>query len=211
MIAVNIAIGPVRQAWVFKKIDQNDLSKTKLIQKYYLLIFMFLANAIMLFGRIALRVIAPSTYWKYEYILPFVISACMFVLYNFYTEIILFYKKNMILSLSVLVAAITNVALNAICIPKFGAIAACYTTVFSFFMIFVLTGMVSDRCKKNIYSKKYFAIFLGWIILIALIDFSTRHFAFAYYCLYSFSLIGLIIYTIKHKKDLKNIFKQTKD
>lgn len=211
MIAVNIAIGPVRQAWVFRKIDQNDFSKTKLIQKYYLLIFMFLATAIMLFGRIALKIIAPPAYWKFEYILPFVISACMMVLYGFYTEIILFYKKNLILSLSVLVAAITNVVLNSICIPIFGAIAACYTTVFSFFLIFILTGIVADRCKKNIYSKKYFAIFLGWIALIALIDYSTHHFAFVYYGLYSISLLALLFYAISHRKDLKAILKQTND
>ena len=211
MIAVNIAVAPVRQAWIFKKIDQNDYGKATFIQKYYLLIFMFIATAIMMSGKIAPKLIAPPSYWKYEYIAPFVISACMMVLYGFYTEIVLFYKKNMKLSLSVLIAAITNVALNYIYIPKFGAIAACYTTVFSYFMVFVLTGVIARRCRKNIYSQKYFAIFLGWIAFIIAIDYFTKNTPVIYYGLYSISLLVLLYYAIRHREDLKIVFKSSKN
>ncbi len=209
MIAVNIAIGPVRQAWIFKKISQNNLGQAKCLQKYYLMIFMFLAAAIMLFGRIALNIIAPPAYWKYEYILPFVISACMMVLYAFYTEIVLFYKKNMILSLTILLGAIINVVLNAVFIPKLGAIAACYTTVISYFLIFLLTGIISDHYKKGVYSKKYFVIFLIWIGIIAMIDYFFHSVLIGYYGLYSILLVVIIYYTIRHREELKVVIKST--
>ena len=37
-------------------------------------------------------------------------------------------------------AVVINIALNAVCIPRFGAVAACYTTVVSCFIVFILTS-----------------------------------------------------------------------
>ena len=55
--------------------------------------------------------------------------------------------------------AIINIILNAVLIQRAGAVAACYTTVVSYFLLFILTGIVSGKCMKHIYSKKVFFMF----------------------------------------------------
>ena len=83
----------------------------------------------------------------------------MMVLYRFYTEIILFYKKNIMLSILVLISAIINIGLNAVLIPWYGAVAACYTTVISYFILFIMTLIMAEKISGKIYSKAYFIIF----------------------------------------------------
>ena len=156
IIAVDQAVAPVRQAWIYQKLDEQDVHEAGNIQKWYLVVIAILTTGLIMAGPEVVKIIAPSSYWQFEYIVPFVVSACMMMLYRFYTEITLFYKKNMILSMCVCVCAIINIILNAVLIPRAGAVAACYTTVVSYFLLFILTGIVSGKCMKHIYSKKVF-------------------------------------------------------
>ena len=163
IIAVDQAVAPVRQAWIYQKLDEQDVHEAGNIQKWYLVVIAILTTGLIMAGPEVVKIIAPSSYWQFEYIVPFVVSACMMMLYRFYTEITLFYKKNMILSMCVCVCAIINIILNAVLIPRAGAVAACYTTVVSYFLLFILTGIVSGKCMKHIYSKKVFLCFILWI------------------------------------------------
>ena len=146
IIAVDQAVAPVRQAWIYQKLDEQDVHEAGNIQKWYLVVIAILTTGLIMAGPEVVKIIAPSSYWQFEYIVPFVVSACMMMLYRFYTEITLFYKKNMILSMCVCVCAIINIILNAVLIPRAGAVAACYTTVVSYFLLFILTGIVSGKC-----------------------------------------------------------------
>lgn len=137
------------------------------MQKWYLVIIAILASVLILAGPEIVRIIAPRDYWKYEYIVPFVLSACMMVLYRFYTEILLFYKKNLWLSASVLGGAIINIILNVLLIPRFGAVAACYTTVVAYGVIFAITKMIANMQAKRLYANRFFASFIAYLIVIA--------------------------------------------
>ena len=143
IIAVDQAVAPVRQAWIYQKLDEQDVHEAGNIQKWYLVVIAILTTGLIMAGPEVVKIIAPSSYWQFEYIVPFVVSACMMMLYRFYTEITLFYKKNMILSMCVCVCAIINIILNAVLIPRAGAVAACYTTVVSYFLLFILTPLYS--------------------------------------------------------------------
>ena len=161
IIAVDQAVAPVRQAWIYQKLDEQDVHEAGNIQKWYLVVIAILTTGLIMAGPEVVKIIAPSSYWQFEYIVPFVVSACMMMLYRFYTEITLFYKKNMILSMCVCVCAIINIILNAVLIPRAGAVAACYTTVVSYFLLFILTGIVSGKCMKHIQKKFFYVLFYG--------------------------------------------------
>ena len=166
LIAVDQAVAPVRQAWIFKRLDNKNVVSAKKLQKWYLIIVSSMATVLLLIGVDIIKIVAPKQYWHYEYIAPFVLSACMMVLYRFYTEIILFYKKNIMLSILVLISAIINIGLNAVLIPWYGAVAACYTTVISYFILFIMTLIMAEKISGKIYSKAYFIIFISFTILI---------------------------------------------
>lgn len=205
MIAVNQAVSPVRQAWLYKRLNKHNLSGMKELQKSYLFVFAFLATAVMMFGKLAVKIIAPPAYWQFGYIVPFVVGASMMMLYTFYTDIILYYKKNTILSVAVLLSAVINVGLNALCIPKLGSIAACYTTVVSYLFLFFLTGIIAGRLIEDVYSKAYFSAFLVWIVIISLISFLTDDIEWFRYTFYGIALVVMIAYVIKNRSQFKKL------
>lgn len=169
IIAVDQAVAPVRQAWIFKRLSTGDWHEAKILQKWYLALMAFLATGLLAVGELVVKLIAPKNYWHFEYILPFVLGACIMMVYRFNTEIIMFYKKNAILSGCVVVSAVINVALNAILLPLYGAVVACYTTVLAYFVLFLLTKHVSERINKGIYSNKMFLLFFLWGFVLATI------------------------------------------
>ena len=204
LMAVDQAVAPVRQAWIFRKLDKNDTSETYILQKWYLVIIAILASVLILAGPEIVRIIAPRDYWKYEYIVPFVLSACMMVLYRFYTEILLFYKKNLWLSASVLGGAIINIILNVLLIPRFGAVAACYTTVVAYGVIFAITKMIANMQAKRLYANRFFASFIAYLIVIATIYSLLVNHILGRYVVLIVLFVMFVIYMLRYKREWKS-------
>lgn len=207
IVAVDQAVAPVRQAWIYKRLDKKNVSDTMLFQKWYLIMIMILATVMMFIAPETLKLLAPENYWRYEYIAPFILSACFMMLYRFYTEIILFYKRNILLSTSVLVCALLNIVLNFLLIPRLGAVAACYTTVVTYFVLFILVCIFSEKCHRNIYSIKYFALFIMWILALSgLFYMIKKKFIIRMFVLALFIAI-VSVYFLKQKNELKKILR----
>lgn len=208
IIAVDQAVSPVRQAWIYNKIDKQDVKEARVIQKWYLMIMAILTTGLIMIGPEIIKIIAPRSYWQFEYIVPFVASACMMLLYRFYTEVSLFYKKNAILSGCVLICAIVNIILNAVLIPKIGAVAACYTTVVSYLLLFILTGMVAEKCMRHIYSKRIFVYFILWVSCMSALSYKLYDSIWLRYITYSIALLVLLAYTYIKRAEWKgNVWK----
>lgn len=204
MIAVNAAVMPVRQAWLYRKLDKKDYTGIKTLQKWYLILFAFLATLVIMFGKLVLMFL-PSSYRHSEYIPPFILSACMMVLYGMFTEVLLFHKKTGVLSVMVSVSAIINLILNAIFIPKFGAIAAGFTTVFAYFILFILNKIGADLCIKRLYSLLYSAAFIAWALLLAAVFYMTESHEVIRYIIYSAMLLIFAIIALVKRKTIKEM------
>ena len=203
IIAVDQAVAPVRQAWLYKRLNDRDYKEAKKLQKWYLVLMAVLATGLLTVGELCVKIFAPESYWHFEYILPFVIGACMMMTYRFYTEIIMFYKKNAILSACVVVAAVINVVLNALMIPAYGPVAACYTTVIAYLVLFVLTMIVSEHMIKGVYSKMKFLLFMIWTIFISGVYCATYTHVFLRSLLLILVLSVMIMYLLYRKTEWK--------
>ena len=203
IIAVDQALAPVRQAWLYKQLAKDKVSSTVTVQRWYLLILAFLSVGLLMVAPEVIRLIVPRDYWQFSYVAPFVAGACSMALYRFYTELILYYKKNMILAICVLISAAINVGLNFVFIPLFGAVAAAFTTVASYLILLLLTGIVSVRCQKNVYPGKNFAVFI--LIMFPLL---TGYYWLVdgwllRYLVYGAVLAAMALYGLKHMDEWK--------
>lgn len=201
IIAINQAIAPVRQAWIYRKLDAGDTKEAVVLQKWYLILFALIITGMMMFGEIAVMIITPESYWNFAYIVPFILSASLLMVYGFYVEIVLFYKRNASLSLIVLIAALINIGLNSFCISKFGAVSACYTTVFAYALMIVLTAMIADKDAKQIYSGLYFVFFSVWIAIMSVIYFFVTEKTVIRYGIYTIALIVIGLYSMSRKTE----------
>ena len=124
----------------------------------------------------------------------------MFTVYGRYIG---YKKKTVFSSIVALTAGISNIVLNAIYIPKYGYIAGAYTTVVSYFIMFMLAWVVA----KFILKQRITPLWLIWkptLIMFAFI-------AFAYFLsdlglntiLFIFIkliLLGLFSFTVFYKE-----------
>lgn len=204
IIAINAALNPVRMAWLYKRMDAEKCKEIRRIQKWYILIIIFAASILALLGREIISLVFSEEYWDFEYILPFVLGALMMVLYGFYSDVLLYYKKNLLLSLVTLFAAIINIALNGIFVPQYGPIAACYTTLVAYTIIYILTAWLSNRIIK-IYSKKYFAGCFVWMMLVTITVFCSGDLPLYRYLALGVILVTLLIYLHKDKEGLLEV------
>ena len=84
-----------------------------------------------------------------------------------------FYKKTGRISLCVALAAIINIVLNYIFIRKIGAIAASYTSLFSYLVLSIILFAVINKLHKHIYSIKYMVLYFAAIIIGCAIFFAV--------------------------------------
>lgn len=205
VIAIDQAVAPVRQAWIFKRLDEKNTKEITFMQKWYLLLMLVIAAGVMLAGPEILKIIAPESYWKYEYIVPFVLSACMMVLYRFFTEIILFYKKNIRLSMCVMVCALINIGLNVVLIPKVGAIAACYTTVVAYSILFILTWTVSVKFGGKVYSGKWFMFYISACVVLSVLQSCLLDYMWIRFVIIALIIVSTGIYAYILRDSLRKI------
>ena len=208
LLAINQAIAPVRQAWVFKHIETVDRSVFQNLQKWYLIGIAFLATGVLMVAPEAVKILAPESYWKYEYIAPFVLSACLSISCGFYSELAMYHKKNLQLSISVMAAAALNIGLNAILIPRVGAVAAAYTTVAAYLLLHVLSSVVIRKVAGGMYSKRMFLFFGLYIIAACAMASPFLNRPFIRYPVFAVLLAVMMLYVLKHKSEWINVVKK---
>lgn len=111
----------------------------------------------------AFPILVDSSYSDaYVYIPILVISIYYTNMSNFYGGIFTAYKDTKIMGSTTVMAAITNIVINLIFIPKFGIYAATFSTLISNFMVYVYRRV---RLTDYIRLKEKFN-YVFWILLV---------------------------------------------
>lgn len=97
------------------------------------------------------RILATEEYYEAIYIMPPIAAGVFFTsVSNMYSNILVYLKKTKYIMISSVIAAILNVVLNALFIPKLGYMAAAYTTLVSYI---VMAGILMF-CAYQEYRKR---------------------------------------------------------
>ena len=101
---------------------------------------------------------------------PVILAMICQYFYSFYFDTEYFYGETYIISLGTFIAAAINVGLNFIFIPKYGYIAAAYTTLIGYFIMLVYHfSIVKFKLKKDfLFPTKWFAIVIIVLSLLQL-------------------------------------------
>jgi len=125
---------------LYKKKEYNRLN---VLTKQIFSVVLTVALAAIIFIKEILMILADRKFYPSLGIVPIVIIGFIFYgMTTVYNRYILYDKKTFYLSVTVLLSAVLNILLNMIYIPRYGYIAAAYTTVASYFFMFFITWMV---------------------------------------------------------------------
>lgn len=143
------------------KDEENSGKKIEKILSVSLIVFIFSFILLYLIIRIAYPYFYEEIYQESLVIVPFIILSFMILGLDTITSVGIFYaKKTKLTLLTTVFAAIINIFLNTILLPKFGYYIAAITTYISNMSLFIMRAVISQRLFKIDYKFRTFFLFL---------------------------------------------------
>lgn len=161
--------------WTYEKCETKDYKSLNQIVKLLLLGFALLCVVFMFLAPEVMMILAPASYHKGIYVIPSVTAGVYFSsVYYIFANVVYYYKKPKYVMIGSVVSAGLNVLLNSLLIPKYGFIAAGYTTMVSYIIQALIDYYAMKKVvKEEIYETGFlvrtsfvvvfFAIFLSLI------------------------------------------------
>lgn len=211
MTLFNTALSQTISPWIYQKIKDRKVSEISNVVYITLVIIGFVNIVLILFAPEAVAIFAPSEYHNAIWVIPPIAMSVFFLFsYDLFAKFAFYYEKTLfIMSVSVVGAAL-NIILNYIFIPRFGYIAAGYTTLVCY-VVFSIGHFVFMRviCRDNcngIYpcnSRVVVCIALVFLVTGFLMLFTYKHFLVRY------GIIGFMaVIVFANGRRLKDIFMQ---
>ena len=154
-----------------------------------------------------LTVLAPESYRSAVWVIPPVTASVYFTfLYNLFATFEYFYHKTNYVMYASVIGAVVNVLLNAVFIPKYGYIAAGYTTLVCYILYALLHCCFMQKVVKDnlgnvqIYNLKLIAGIGALLIVCAAIVMCTYTVTILRYFLLA---SGIVVTLMKHKAIVK--------
>lgn len=158
-LAVSILSTSVNQAyvpWLYRKMKEDNLQEIDGQARKLFGLFLMLVLGVMLLGPEMVLILGGRKYVDSIYLIPIIMTGyCFKFLYTYYVNIELYCKKSITISLVTLLAAIINIVLNFLWIPKYGYKAAAFTTTISFIALYILHSIVIRKTEYcNLYRHR---------------------------------------------------------
>ena len=190
--------------WFTEQYKNNHIKKINMVAIDYVHLITYAMVALILIGPEIVHLLASQKYWGGITIIPPVVLSNYFIfLYTFYVNVEHFHKKTTYITINTLIAAITNIALNYLFIPKYGYVAAAYTTLISYLIALILHANYAKKMNKTIYPIKIFLPSLVHIAAASLIFYLLLNSGLLRWiiaCLY------IIIMALVNKNKILNFF-----
>ena len=164
------AIGQAWLPWFNESLHKGDREKIKSFQKKLVLLGCFLTLGFVTVAPEALKILAPNAkdYWVAKWVIPPVaLGTLAQYFYTNYVNLEIYNKKTPIIAISSFIAAAVNYGLNYMLIPRYGYLAAAYTTLISYILLMLLHFLaVRLILKEHVYSDSY--MFTALLICVIL-------------------------------------------
>ncbi|MBU3158694.1 oligosaccharide flippase family protein [Clostridium frigoris] len=167
MYIVWLACNKAWVPWFYENMKEKNYDDIRLKIKYYIMIFSVMGFVLIFISPEIGKLMGTSDFYKGLDYVPLIMVGYYFqFLYSIPANLEFYTKNTKLLSLGTLIAALTNVVLNYILIPRYGAVAATWTTIIAYVILFLYHYFISLRIfDVRIYTFKPFAYGIISIVL----------------------------------------------
>ncbi len=128
----------------------------KKVSNYYLVVFTLITMIVMVVSIDLAKFMAPKDYYSgLSLVVPITLGYFFQFLYSLPVNAEFYEKKTSFIAIGTVASAIVNILLNMIFIPRLGIIAAGYTTVFTYFLLFIFHYNIAKKItNKQLFDTK---------------------------------------------------------
>ena len=179
--------------WLYRKLKNREWSGVRKVINGLVIMVAGATIGIELIAPEIMRVLGSEEYYQGVYCIPaLVLSVFLIFIYTLFSDIELFFGKNIFVTMASSVGMVANVILNAVFIPHYGYLAAGYTTLLSFAIICVINYLLVTKCLREqgiCFAEIFDLKFVIYILVILL--------AFTFICNYLYQTmiirLGIVI------------------
>ena len=132
-VMFNSALAQALSPWVYEKMKGRRETEIVRVLEPCLIFIACVNISMIIFAPELVTIFAPASYYEAVWAMPPVIMTVFFLyLYDVFSYYEFYFERTSFISLATIAAAALNLALNYVCIPLFGYVAAGYTTLVCF-------------------------------------------------------------------------------
>lgn len=132
--------------WFYKQMKNKNYKAIKKYSSLYIcLMFIFTAGVILISPEL-IMILGQRNYWLAKYtVIPVVAGGYFAFLYTIPVVVEYYYSKTGWIALGTSIAAVVNIVLNWLFIPRFGYIAAAYSTLVTYILYFLFHFFIARK------------------------------------------------------------------
>ena len=164
---IHMSINSAWVAWYFDSLKDKIYEEIEDKAKWYIIIFTVITGMFLLGSPEVIKILSPKEYWEGIKLLPLIILGYYFVfLYTFGVNYEFFKKKTSFIAAGTIVAALINIGVNFILIPKIGVSGAAISTLVAYFILFVMHEFIVRIIMKHKDFPFYYYIYSLILVVI---------------------------------------------
>lgn len=208
IVAIYQAINGSWLPWFLGNIKAGDIVRIKKYQRYYMLFFTVFSCGMMTISPELIRIIAPENYWKgIRYVAPIVAASYLIFLYAFFSAYLLYKKKTARMAVNTIIAAVLNLVLNYVLIPRYQSAGAVGATLVSYMVLFIL-HLIAVRNE----GKQCFSLGGMWwnaisVMAFGIIFYFVRDVWMLRYAV--FAIVFLVVYFVKGREIIREFLEDS--
>ncbi len=195
--------------WSTSQMDAGNTEKLRKMSRIYVLCFAVFVVLLILICPELLLIMGGRSYLESKMVIPPVMIAVVYqFVYSLYINAEFFLKKQKRIAVGTILAAVLNLVLNVIFVPRYGYVAAAYTTMVGYLFLFIF-HFISLKLlgKSDWYDEKFnILVILAVTALLPAVNFLYRHDPVRYACLAAAAL-ALAWYAWKRREDLMKVIR----
>jgi len=212
MTIVNQSILNSYNPWMYQKIRDKQYGNIGRVSYSLLCIVGGLNLFLIICAPEVILILAPESYHKAIWVIPPVAMSTFFMfLYSLFANFEFYYEKTKFMMFASVAGAILNIILNYIFIPKFGFLAAGYTTLICYLCYCIAHYILMKKIlKKELPSESIYnmRIIMGISIVFIVVG-AVFMLLYDYVCI-RYVIVGIILIVgIIKRKELTSLIKNT--
>ncbi|MGM0302314.1 hypothetical protein IGI66_001932 [Enterococcus sp. AZ048] len=191
--------------WFYNEMEQKNDAKIFRVSQYYIYAFTTIALGTMTISIDLAKFMAPSDYYSgLSLVIPISLGYFFQFLYSFPVNTEFYKKKTKYIAFGTVASAAVNIVLNLIFIPKYGVIAAGYTTTITYFLLFLFHYPMAKRfVNKQLFPTKTIITTISIMVVYSIFLHAFLGNIFIRYIGLLFISVGALLYFRKNKDKFK--------
>lgn len=207
--ALILAINGSRVPWTYEQLRIKVYNKLKGITNTLVLMMAGMVLFVALISPEIIKIIGTADYQIAVYVIPVVTLGVYYTfVYDLYASIEFYFGATKYVMYASVTGALLNIVLNAIFIPKYGFIAAAYTTLVCYFIFMIVHYLFSKKVLRQqqiedpIYDNKMVFFLSGLLTLAGL----GCMLVFPYTIIRVLLMVGLLMVCVIKRKTIMGMF-----